>query len=89
MHDRAAIDGVKLVVVRRTEYKDAISFQVVIGVADGADHIVSLSHITFHGVHAGLAVVGGAHRHPFGQQCLTQFHIVDHVSVVCLHHNPV
>ena len=71
MHDRAAFDGVKRVVVRRTDDKDVTPFHVVSGTANGADHIVSLSHITFHGVHTGLAVVGGAHRHPFGQKCGT------------------
>jgi len=82
---RSFLDGVQLVLSHSSDDEGIVPFQVLVGAADRVHHAVSPVHVSLHRVDAGLAVVGGADRHPLGDKLLAQLHVVDHVAVVGAH----
>src|SRR3990172_3608169 len=59
----ALLDGVQSLLRYAPDDERVISFQIVVGKTDRLQHIVALIQITFHGMHARLAVVCRTHGH--------------------------
>ena len=75
-------DGIKPVIIDSADNKSVITLQVAISQANCVDEVIPLVDVSFHGMHAGFAVILRANGHTFSDELLPQLHIIDHVTVM-------
>jgi hypothetical protein len=84
---RALFDGIQAILGAMGDDKGVIPFQIVVGGADGRQHLPPVAvKMTLHGVDTGLAIVGAAHRQSLAQEQLAHLDVVDHVAIVGADH---
>ena len=79
---RAFLESIQHVLILLANDERIITFKVIIGLANGVKHLISLVNVTLNGMHTGLAVVLRTDNHPFCHELLAQFNIVDHVPIM-------
>ena len=83
------LERVQPVVVRAPDHEGVVALQVTVREPDRVDELVAPPDVPLHGMHAGLAVVVRADRHPLGQELDAKLGVVDDVAVVRPDHRAV